>query len=160
MYDSRMDRNELLWRVYEDNRTFARFHENQRATVTALVVGGNAALIAAMIGGDGLEISDVPFSAMTVLISLLGLVISLKSTEKLRRHNKRASRFLKLIEVSSEKEPLDLAAIKHEVDAAIDAAHWFASRFRQSTLWVGIHIISLCVSVSVLSIILFRFYTG
>lgn len=153
-----MDRNELLWRVYQDNRTFAQFHENQRATATALVAGGNAALIAAMIGTNGLDLSDVPLSVMTVLLSTLGFVIALKSTEKLRRHNKRAARFLECI--VADDPSLDINAIKTDVDFDHDKQHWLTSRFRQSTLWVGINIAIALLSSVVFGTILWKAYCG
>lgn len=146
-----MQKDELLWGLYEDNRTFARFHENQRATVTALVAGGNVALIAAMIGNDGLGKSDWPFSLMTVLTSLLGLVISLKATEKLRRHNKRAAKFLQAMSDSANVKEAE--ALKKAVDIDHDNEHWFTSNFRQSTLWNGIHFVILMICGLVLVLI-------
>lgn len=143
-----IEQNELLWRLYQDNRSFAQFHESQRATVTGLVAGGNAALVAAMIGSDGLSRNDLPFALMAFFIGIIGLTISLKSTEKLRRHNKRAAKFLQKIKVTDSS--LDINSIKSEVDKAQDKKHWFTSKFRQSTLWIGIHYGVVTLSIFVL----------
>ena len=143
-----MEQDELLWRLYEDNRNFARFHESQRSTATGLIAGGNAALVAAMLSTNGLGAEDLPFSIMVVIIGLIGLVIAMKSTEKLRRHNSRAAAFLNLI-IEADFD-VDVNNLKFEVDRKIDQRHWFTSKFRQSSLWVGINFVVLASGIFVL----------
>ena len=93
-----MDKRELAWRLYADNRAFAQFHENQRATSTAVIGAAAAALLATMLDDGTISKNDFPISILLVLIGLVGLALSLKSTEKLRRHNKRAKALLEIVD--------------------------------------------------------------
>lgn len=142
-----MDKRELAWRLYEDNRTFARFHENQRATSTAVIGAAAAALLATMLNDGFISNSDFPIALLLVLISLVGLALSLKSTEKLRRHNKRAKALLAIID--DEIEGVGYPTIKRNVDKQHDDENPITSRFRQSTVWVSVSYIILFASLLV-----------
>lgn len=146
-----IDPDELVWRLYSENREFVRFHENQRATVTGLVGAVSAGLVAAMLSGGGIDNTDAPFALLVLLITILGTIISMKSTEKLRRHNARAKKLIK--EINPKQIDRYIEIIKNS-DKEHESEYWIMSSFKQSTVWLSINyllntfaILLLCITI-------------
>ncbi|QGQ19271.1 hypothetical protein GC089_08550 [Cellulomonas sp. JZ18] len=74
-----------LWRFYEEHAEQARQHETLRASATS-VLAGIASAVLAFVGVDGINRSDVPAGLAVVLVSTLGVVLSLKHYERNRMH--------------------------------------------------------------------------
>jgi hypothetical protein len=76
-----------LWRYYEEHAAQARQHENLRATVTS-ILSGIAAAVIAIAGVGGLDDSDILAGMMVVAVGILGGALSLKHYERNRLHNR------------------------------------------------------------------------
>jgi hypothetical protein len=76
-----------LWRYYEEQAAQARQHENLRANVTGTLAGISAA-IAALAGVGGFSPADLPAASVVVLLSVLGVSLSLKHYERNRMHSR------------------------------------------------------------------------
>jgi len=74
-----------LWRYYEEQAAQARQHENLRATVTSTLAGISAAVVA-LAGVGGLSESDIPAGVAVIILSALGVALSLKHYERNRFH--------------------------------------------------------------------------
>lgn len=147
-----MSDHDLLWRMYQDNRTQAQFHETQRANATALIVAGAGALITSINSGDGAGREDLPLAIMIVIVGLFGAVIAVKATERMRLHNKRCGAMLSLLDNAD--RTFNLVELKEELDRQHRRAHMLTSRVQLSSLWVGVHLlVALAGAVTAAAII-------
>jgi hypothetical protein len=74
-----------LWHFYDEHAAQARQHESLRATVTS-TLAAIAGAIGALAGVGGFTRSDIPAGALVVVISCLGVALSLKHFERNRWH--------------------------------------------------------------------------
>ena len=83
----RHDQVDGLWRFYEEQAAQVRQHEDLRATVSSTLAAICAAVVA-LAGVGGLSRADVPAGLVVVLLSVLGVALSLKHYERNRFHAK------------------------------------------------------------------------
>jgi hypothetical protein len=74
-----------LWRYYDEHATQARQHETLRASVTSTLAAISAAVVG-LAGIGGFNSADVPAGLVVILISALGVALSLKHHERNRLH--------------------------------------------------------------------------
>jgi len=76
-----------LWHYYDEHATQARQHENMRATVTS-TLAGIAAAVVGLAGVGGLTVADLPAGLVVIVLSGLGVALSIKHYERNRFHTK------------------------------------------------------------------------
>jgi hypothetical protein len=130
---------ELIWRLYEDNRRQAQFHEMQRATGTGLIVGGTGALIAAITNDHKFGLSDLPLSIMITILGLFGYFFCLKAYERMRLHLRRCDHFMSMLDGFDKS--FNLTEIKNKIDAEHRRSFFLSSRLHLRSFWQGIHVL-------------------
>lgn len=128
-----------LWRYYEEQAAQARQHESLRATVTSILSGIAAAMIA-LAGQGGLGDSDIPTAVVVMLMSGLGTALSLKHYERNRFHTmimgKTRDQIDNLIFKGSEFPTL--SALRRAGRRANEEEHPRLSKIRLHVLWLGL----------------------
>lgn len=76
-----------LWRYYDEHAAQARQHETLRATVTSILAAISAAVVA-LSGVGGLSTADIPAGVVVLVLSVLGVALSIKHYERNRFHTK------------------------------------------------------------------------
>lgn len=84
------DALELLVRMYEEQRTHARHHEEQRSAVTNFLITITVAILA-LVGHLQSEVTAMPLAVFLVFVGVYGGLVSLKLYERNRFHARRAS---------------------------------------------------------------------
>ena len=82
-----MDKNEILWKLYEDNRNYARFHELQRSTATNLILAVSAGLIGLVTFDKNINLLDLPSVLFLDVLGNFGAIFSAKHYERARLHS-------------------------------------------------------------------------
>ena len=82
-----MDKNEILWKLYEDNRNYARFHELQRSTATNLILAVSAGLIGLVTFDKNINLLDLPSVLFLDVLGIFGAIFSAKHYERARLHS-------------------------------------------------------------------------
>ena len=75
-----------LWRFYEEHAAQARQHEDLRGTVTSILTAIAAAVVGPS-GLGGLDNSDIPAGLVVVILSGVGVALSIKHYERNRFHS-------------------------------------------------------------------------
>ncbi|MBM2623097.1 hypothetical protein JIG36_47115 [Actinoplanes sp. LDG1-06] len=131
-----------LWQFYEEHATQARQHESLRATVTG-TLAAIAGAITALAGVGGLSVADVPAGAAVVIISGLGVVLSLKHFERNRFHvqvMKQVQREIERVRDSINASPRPLSELwnaakrTHREDFAIKV--WKKKDDPSGSVWI------------------------
>lgn len=139
---------ELLWNLYQDNRSQAQFHETQRANGTGLIAGGAALILGSMTQDGVFNRGDSPLAGVMLLIGVFGFFFCMKSYECMKVHLNRCRRFLKMLDASDASH--DLGAIKDECDRLTAREFPFASRLKLQGFWLGIHVIIALAGLAIL----------
>src|SRR5581483_9619374 len=88
--DSLKERRDLLLRLYEEDRTFARHHETQRTQASSIVIAVSAGLLA-FISSDGkINAFDIPSAFLLLILGVFGIIFTQKHYERIRLHLYRA----------------------------------------------------------------------
>ena len=129
---------EVLLHFCEDQYNWCRHTENQRSTMTNLIIMITAALLA-LIGYLGFEISSLLISVFLIILGISGVIMTLKYHERFRLHLELAGQWANRIDELCPNAKLNLLAKqgfqKHEKSYAKLTnlqLHWF---------WVFIHIL-------------------
>lgn len=97
-----MTEQETILRLYEEERTHARFHESQRETCANLLAGISAGLIGFITFDGHLGLTDFVPALLIFCIGVYGIVFMLKLTERRKLHFNRAYAMLERLETKFE----------------------------------------------------------
>ena len=140
---------EVLLRLHEDDRAFARHHEEQRATASNLIVAVSAGLAAFVSFDDKVNLSDVPAAVFIVLLGVFGALFTFKHSERGRLHLDRAKAHFDQLD---ERFPdLEIGARRAEVDQKNRSTHRLAAGFRTNKFWIAFHIIISVIGLLILA---------
>jgi hypothetical protein len=135
------DQVEGLWRFYEEQAAQVRQHEDLRATVSSTLAAICAAVVA-LAGVGGLNRADVPAGLVVVLLSALGVALSLKHYERNRFHAKIMGTTRNEIDRVLYADPSVDATRDLRADATRKHAGDYprTSKLRLHLLWLGLPI--------------------
>lgn len=134
---------DILLRFYEDDRDFAKHHENQRTSASNLILLLSAGLFA-LTGYDGqLDPTDSVIFFLIFVIGGFGAVFTAKIYERTRLHLYRCYAYrARLAEALPQ---LDIEALKRSADARNARRFGVINRISLNSLWVYLH---LLISIS------------
>ena len=138
------DSAEVLWRMYNENCTHGRHHENLRAGVTNLIITLTGAVLAIISLDKQLNNSDIGLTIFLIVLGVFGALFSAKHYERFRAHMARAHECRDALE---EQVPESKLA---ERRSTADRKEWpRISAIRGFWLWIAVHIV-----VAILGLIL------
>ena len=138
-FDAQCTRCELLWRLYADNREYARAHEEQRSTAANLVVAISAGLIGLATFDQKLTSADLPLTIFLMVVGFFGAVFSSKHYERTRLHLNRARQYLKRL---NELFPEDrIVELQKQGDSENERAFPRLFHMKLNNLWNGFYLL-------------------
>ena len=89
---------ELLWRMYQEQMTWCRHVDIQRATANGTLFAV-ASVVLTVIGYGGIrDAGDVPLIWLVVFIGIVGVLLALKYHERFTTHYARAKGYLRVLD--------------------------------------------------------------
>lgn len=145
------DLKDLLLAKYQEERNYARQHENQRATVTTVIIAIAAATIGFLGTSKGSQFHTLA-ALFLIGLGVFGAILSRKHYERFRFHSLWAKEFDRKLR---ESEPtLDIEEYDPKLDKHYKMFPWIG-RARLNWLWIGIHLL-----ITVIGIALLVFFPG
>ena len=147
------DTIDVLLYFIEENWTQTRQHENQRATISNLIVI-IAAAISGVITQSGFNKDSLPLALILVALGIYGAIASAKLYERSQYHNKRANYLrTRLDELCPDAEIVKLKTLADKEHR--DHYPILATRISLHNVWLLLHIfIALLGAVFTIIIIL------
>jgi hypothetical protein len=131
------DETEILLKMHEEQWTQARHSEEQRATVTNLVITLASAGIA-FIAQTGLNPTKLPITVLLIILGLYGAFTSEKLSERSRYHIIRARLLRKRLD---ELHPdARIEQLKEEAETYHKNRDAFLYGFKLHCLWLTLHL--------------------
>jgi hypothetical protein len=133
---------EIVLRLIEENWTESRHLEEQRSSLTNLIV-----VIAAGVSGvltqTGLTLNILPLSLLLVILGAYGIIASSKLHERLDLHICRA-RYLRQ-HLDQMCPGIDILRLKQLADSDNQRHHPWVSNLGVNTVWISLHILIACL---------------
>jgi len=147
------DIRDILIARYKEERNYTRHHENQRATVTNVIIA-MAALTLAFLEKSKEPLLQMAASLFLIGLGVFGAILSRKHYERFRFHNIWAREFdrkLREIEPTLHIEEYEVIRNQH-----YEKFPW-TGEARLNWLWTGIHLLIVVIGTA-LFIISLRAY--
>ena len=110
-----MDKIDILWGMYQENLTYCRHHEEQRAAITRIIIMVAAASTSIATFDQKISITDLPLALFIFILGLFGAMFSAKQYERWAHHYERSRKIR--IELQKMIENLDIIAINQKADS-------------------------------------------
>jgi len=131
------DEHELWWRLYLENATSARHHEQQPTAITSFFTALAAGILAVLGLDRCLDSSDLPLTALLLCVGILGALLSAKQYERFNLHLARSRQYRNAL---AEAFPgARILELKDAGEAENKTAFPWLSKTRMGVLWVGMH---------------------
>lgn len=132
------DSAEVLWNLYQEHSTWERHHEEQRSSVTNILVAVAAGILS-VVTLNGFTPSDVPLMIFLVLQGVFGAVFVAKQYERFSRHQRLAKIYRQAL---SDRFPdAQVIALREMADEQQAKAHPMLYQLRLHHLWVALHLL-------------------
>jgi uncharacterized membrane protein YbhN (UPF0104 family) len=137
-----LDEVSFLMKMVEEQRNQGRQSENQRATITNLIVTISAGLIA-LITNKSFSHDMIALSILLTILGIYGMISSAKLYERWNLHRKRARIYED--EIVRLLPNLHYRELNKQADELHRKKHPFVSKIRLNVLWLFFH---FCIVVA------------
>ncbi len=125
---------EMLWRLYKDDRDFARHHEMQRTNGSSLVIAISGGLIAFISLDKSINPTDMPASILLIALGIFGIVFTQKHYERTRLHLYRAYEYFH--EIDKRIPEVKFEELRNKANEINNNRFNILSKYRLSNMWV------------------------
>lgn len=139
-----MSENIDAWlRMYEEQVSHGRHHEEQRSQSTNIIVAISAAILAFLSSESLTQRTSWPLLSLLVIVNLYGLLMSLKHYELSKLHTSVAGRYRDAISTASPIGSLTINSERKIAHLEHDKKFALIRVTRAYALWSGLHVL-LC----------------
>ena len=89
-----MEREDLLWRLYDHHQGVSRYHDERRSKITTLVLGLSAAALGLVKIGNTSSQEDAWIGLFLIVIGAVSYVISGRHSHRCQMHDRCADHYL------------------------------------------------------------------
>jgi len=132
-----MDKDELLWNAYQEHCTWERHHEDQRSSVTNIMIAVAAGILAVIGIDNTLSMSDLPLTCFLIIQGLFGSIFVAKQYECFARHQLLAGRYRQALNDAFPDSYLIL--LREQGVQEHKGRYQYISRLRLYLLWILLH---------------------
>jgi hypothetical protein len=133
------DSSGILWNFYQEHSAWERHHEEQRASVTNILLVVAAGVLS-VITFDGISRADLPLTIFLIMQGLFGALFVAKQYERFARHQRLAGKYRQALDDRFPESQIitlrELADKEQEKEYRI-----LFDKIRLNKLWVGLHLL-------------------
>lgn len=144
---------DACWKLYAEHCTHVRHHETQRSTVAASILAIAAALLGLITYDKAITVTDLPLSALVILLGGFGALFSSKQYERASLHTERARRYRDAVDATLEDRPLK--RLKSAADNKHSAEFPHMEKLRLNKFWVALYVLLAMIGVILSTIAVF-----
>jgi hypothetical protein len=147
-----VDEKEILALLYQEECSFARHHEELRASVANIIIAVSAGGMGLVAFDQKLAVDDIPLTLFIAILGVFGAVFGSKHYERVRLHLNRARQYTKRLE---ELAPdMRIASLREAGDEANKKRFPRLFPLRLNSFWVALHLLIALLGVS-LTVLIF-----
>jgi hypothetical protein len=144
---------DVHWKMYQENWTQARHHENQRSELAKALIGVAGAAIAIISLKTGLVLKDLPLTVFVFLLGGFGAVFSAKQYERVRFHLERAAAHCEELNELLPGSPL--GALEDRVDEHHNHIFPWLGALRLNLFWTGLYVCIAAIGLGLSAVAIF-----
>lgn len=133
-----MEDLDLLWKLFEDNRNYAKHHENQRSTASNITMIVSAGILGLITFDKELTLADLPLALFLTLLGFFGALFSAKHYERVRLHLYRAEAYLQ--EIEQMRPDLGISTLRADANTKTRERFPRLSTIQLHRFWIVLHL--------------------
>lgn len=133
------DSADILWNLYQEHSTWERHHEEQRASVTNILLAVAAGVLSVITFKEGLTRSDLPLTLFLIMQGLFGALFVAKQYERFARHQRLAGKYRQALNDTFPES--QIIALRELADQEQARKFRILYKLRLHQLWVGLHLL-------------------
>lgn len=133
------DQTDVLLNIYQEHCAWERHHEEQRATVTNLLIAVAAGVISVITFDGKLSTADFPLALFLVMQGIFGALFTAKHYERFAMHQKRADLYRKTLD--SLYPETNIIFIRKSADEEHALEYPWFHRLPLNKFWISLHLI-------------------
>ncbi len=145
MTDEEKITKDILMSMYQESMTASRHYETQRATITSSVFTIEAIVIGLITYDKNVIQSDGPLAIFLLILSLYGLILSLKHSERFSLHWRRSSVLRLKIDELYTKGLVE--SIIENADSVTHKRFPYLRNLDYHLLWISLHCLVALIGV-------------
>jgi hypothetical protein len=145
------DKYDLLWNIYQEHCNWERHHENQRSSVTNILIAVAAGVLGIIALDGKLAPTDLPLTIFLIIQGVFGSIFVAKQYERFARHQRLANKYRQ--ELNDGYLDAKIVQLRKEGDIEQERQYKYLSKLRLHQLWVYLHL-SFAIFGLVLTIII------
>jgi hypothetical protein len=145
------DKYDLLWNIYQEHCNWERHHENQRSSVTNILIAVAAGVLGIIALDGKLAPTDLPLTIFLIIQGVFGSIFVAKQYERFARHQRLANKYRQ--ELNDGYLDAKIVQLRKEGDLEQERQYKYLSKLRLHQLWVYLHL-SFAIFGLVLTIII------
>ena len=132
------DQNDILWNVYQEHCNWERHHEDQRSSVTNIMIAVAAGVLGVIALDGELGTADLPLAVFLIIQGIFGSIFVAKQYERFARHRRLANKYRQ--KLSDGNPDAQIVLLREEGDREQENEYRILSKLRLYKLWVYLHL--------------------
>jgi hypothetical protein len=133
------NQTDILWKFYQEHCTWERHHEQQRASVTNLLLAVAAGVLGIVTFDKQLNNTDLPLTIFLIMQGIFGAIFSAKIYECFCMHQNRANHYRKALDFLL--PDAKILKIRQDADNENEARFPKLHALRLHKFWIGLHLL-------------------
>lgn len=148
------DSSDILWNLYQEHSAWERHHEEQRASVTNILLVVAAGVLSVITFNEGISRADLPLTIFLIMQGLFGALFVAKQYERFARHQRLANKYRQALNDRFPESQIIALRELADKEQAIEYPILF-DKVRLNKLWVGLHLLIALFGVVLTGLVLF-----
>ena len=140
-----MEKEFLLLELYKENWLQVRHHEQQRSSVSNIIIIINAGIIGLITFDKVILFNDLALTFLVFILGLFGCIFVLKQHERSMWHIRRARQYR--LHLESVYDDLPIKQLNSTADSKHKNKMPIMFNVRLYIFWSGLHFIILCIGL-------------
>jgi uncharacterized membrane protein YidH (DUF202 family) len=133
------DKVEVLLDLYNEHCDWERHHENQRSSVTSILIAVAAGILGVVTFDGHINIIDVPLTSFLIILGCFGALFSAKQYNRFTQHQERANKIREALDTFM--PDAKILKLRNDADEKSKKKNLIISKMRLHHFWNTLHIL-------------------
>jgi hypothetical protein len=133
------DKINILLDLYNEHCDWERHHENQRSSVTSILIAVAAGILGVVTFDGHINITDVPLTSFLIILGCFGALFSAKQYNNFTQHQERANKIREALDAIT--PDARILKLRNTADEKSKRKSPVISRMRLHHFWNILHIL-------------------
>jgi hypothetical protein len=133
------DKINILLDLYNEHCDWERHHENQRSSVTSILIAVAAGILGVVTFDGHINITDVPLTSFLIILGCFGALFSAKQYNSFTQHQERANKIREALDALV--PDAKILTLRNAADKKTKLKNRVITKMRLHHFWNTLHIL-------------------